>query len=103
MSKQEAAACLAMILLIDDDEEKVTRGPTRNWMLKRGTEGLYWNLVQELMVEDTQTWPLLVQIDKFLDDIIIPINFYCFRVSHFEWNKQSDNTYTLKYSLQFTV
>ena len=61
MSKQEAAACLAMILLIDD--EKVTRGPTRNWMLKRGTEGLYWNLVQELMVEDMQTYKEMMRMN----------------------------------------
>ena len=36
MSKQEAAACLSMILLIDDDEEKVTRGPIKKLDVEKG-------------------------------------------------------------------
>ena len=50
MSESEAAACLALVLLLDDDDKK-RRVPTRKWVRRRNSEGLYTNLVQELLAE----------------------------------------------------
>lgn len=55
MSESEAAACLALVLLLDDDDKK-RRGPTRKWVRRRNSEGLYTNLVQELLAEDTKSY-----------------------------------------------
>ena len=55
MSECEAAACLIIALMIDDDDKK-TRGSTRKWIRRREEEGMYANLVQELLVEDTRTY-----------------------------------------------
>ena len=54
MRECEAAACLIIALIIDDD--KKTRGSTRKWIRRREKEGMYANLVQELLVEDTRTY-----------------------------------------------
>ena len=35
---------------------KKTRGLTRKWIQRREEEGMYANLVQELLVEDTRTY-----------------------------------------------
>ena len=53
MSECEAAACLVIALILDEDKKK--RGPTRFWIRRREEEGMFPNLVQELLVEDTKT------------------------------------------------
>ena len=55
MSECEAATCLIIALMIDDDEKK-TRASTRRWIRQREEEGRYANLIQELLVEDTRTY-----------------------------------------------
>ena len=55
MVEKEAAAFILLALALDDDEKR-KRGPTRKWIQRREEEGLYANLVQELMVEDTRTY-----------------------------------------------
>ena len=55
MSECEAAAYLIIALMIDDDDKK-TRGSTRNWIRRREEEGMYANLVQELLVKDTRPY-----------------------------------------------
>ena len=54
MSECEAAACFIIALMIDDDDKK-TRVSTWKWISGREEEGMYDNLVQELLVEDTRT------------------------------------------------
>ena len=49
MSECEAAACLIITLMIDDDDKKA-RGS------RREEEGMYANLVQELLIEDTRAY-----------------------------------------------
>ena len=55
MSEREAGACLIIALMIDNEDRK-TRGSTRKWIRRREEEGMYANLVQELLVEDTKTY-----------------------------------------------
>ena len=55
MSECEAAACLIIAFMVDDDNKK-SRGSTRKWIRRREEEGIYANLVQELLVEDTRTY-----------------------------------------------
>ena len=45
-----------IIALIIDYEDRKTRGSTRKWIRRREEEGMYANLVQELLVEDTKTY-----------------------------------------------
>ena len=54
MSECEAAACLVIALILDEDKKK--RGPTRLWIRRREEEGMFSNLVQKLLVEDTKTY-----------------------------------------------
>ena len=60
MSECEAAACFIIALMIDDDDKK-TRGSTWKWIRGREEEGMYDNLVQELLVEDTRTYREMVE------------------------------------------
>ena len=55
LSRMSAAPCLIIALMIDDDDKK-TRVLTRKWIQRREEEGMYANLVQELLVEDTRTY-----------------------------------------------
>ena len=55
MAEKEAAAFILLALVLDDDEKR-KQGPTRKWIQRREEEGLYANLVEELMVEDTRTY-----------------------------------------------
>ena len=59
MAEKEAAAFILLALALDDDEKR-KRGPTRKWIQRREEEGVYANLVQELMVEDTRTYREIV-------------------------------------------
>ena len=62
MAEMEAAAFILLALALDDDEKR-KRGPTRKWIQRREEEGLYANLVQELMVEDTRTYREMMRMD----------------------------------------
>ena len=65
MAERKAVACLLLALVDDDDDEngKRKRGPTRNWIKRREEEGIYSNLVQELLVEDTVTYREMMRMD----------------------------------------
>ena len=62
MTQQEAAACLIIALIHDEDENK-NRRKTRNWIKKREQYGLYANLVQELRAEDTNAYKEMMRMD----------------------------------------
>ena len=38
--------------LVDSDDEKPTRGPTRDWVKRRQNKGYFNNKIQELRIED---------------------------------------------------
>ena len=61
MSECEASACLVIVLILDEDKKK--RGPTRRWILRREEEGMFSNLVQELLVEDTKTYREMMRMN----------------------------------------
>ena len=62
MAEKEAAAFILLALALDDDEKR-KRSPTGKWIQRREQEGLYVNLVQELMVEDTRTYKEMMRMD----------------------------------------
>ena len=62
MAEKEAATFILLALALDDDEKR-KRGPTRKWIQRREEEGIYANLVQELMVEDTRTYREMMRMD----------------------------------------
>ena len=62
MAEKEAAAFILLALALDDDEKR-RRGPTRKWIQRSEEEGLYADLVQELMVEDTRTYREMMRMD----------------------------------------
>ena len=61
MSECESAACLVIALILDEDKKK--RGPTRLWIRRREEEGMFPNLVQELLVEDTKTYREMMRMN----------------------------------------
>ena len=61
MSECAAAACLVIALILDDDKKK--RGPARFWIRRREEEGMFPNLVQELLVEDTKTYREMMRMN----------------------------------------
>ena len=61
MSECEAAACLVIALILDEDKKK--RGPTRLRIRRREEEGMFSNLVQELLVEDTKTYREMMRMN----------------------------------------
>ena len=48
----EAATLVVLCELLDSDDEKPTRGKTRNWIKRREERGYFSNIVQELKIED---------------------------------------------------
>ena len=78
MSECEAAACLVIALILDEDKKK--RGPTRLWIRPREEEGMFSNLVQELLVEDTKTYMEMMRMNyesfkeilRFIEPYITP-------------------------------
>ena len=52
MAEYQFAELVVISELIDSDDEKETRGKTRNWMKRRESHGYYNNIVQELLMED---------------------------------------------------
>ena len=61
MSECEAAACLVIALILDEDKKK--RGPTRLWIRRREEKGMFSNLVQKLLVEDTKTYSEMMRMN----------------------------------------
>ena len=79
MAEKQAAACLLFAMMLDDDE-KNTRGPTRKWVKRREEEGMYANLVQELLIENTETYREMMRMNhqcfklilQFIEPFITP-------------------------------
>ena len=75
MADKETAAFVLLPLALDDDEIR-KRDPTRKCIQRREEEGLYGNLIQELMVEDTRTYREMMRMDydcfKYILQLIEP-------------------------------
>ena len=48
----EAATLVVLCKLLESDDEKPTRGKTRNWIKRREERGYFSNIVRELKKED---------------------------------------------------
>ena len=48
----ELASLMLLNELLDSDDEKQTRGPTRDWAKRRRTKGYFNNIIKELKVDD---------------------------------------------------
>ena len=48
----ELATLVLLSELVDSDDEKPTRGPTRDWVKRRSSKGYYNNIIMELRIED---------------------------------------------------
>ena len=48
----ELATLVLLSELVDSDDEKPTRGPTRDWVKRRQNKGYFNNIIQELRIED---------------------------------------------------
>ena len=49
---EDLTAVIVLNELMDSDDEKLTRGKTRQWIRSREVRGYFTNIIQELIVED---------------------------------------------------
>ena len=49
--------------LMDSDDEKPTRGKTREWIRRRKESGYFTNIIQELIVEDRHGFREMFRMD----------------------------------------
>ena len=61
--KTSAALVLVLNELMDSDDEKPTRGKTREWVKRREQSGYFNNIVKELKVEDGLGFREMFQMD----------------------------------------
>ena len=62
MAKEEAAACIIISVILDDDDSKKVRGKTREWIKKRTKKGYFTNIIEELRVEDTNSYKEMMRM-----------------------------------------
>ena len=63
--KTSAALVLVLNELMDSDDEKPTRGKTREWVKRREQSGYFNSIVKELKVEDRLGFRKMFRIDDF--------------------------------------
>ena len=65
MADEKRSAVMVMLLneLLDSDDEKPTRGKTREWIKRRGENGYFNNIIQELRIEDRIGFREMFQMD----------------------------------------
>ena len=61
--KTSAALVLVLNELMDLDDEKSTRGKTREWVKRREQSGYFKNIVKELKVEDILVFREMFRMD----------------------------------------
>ena len=70
----ELATLLLLNELLGSDDEKPTRGPTRDWVKRRREKGYFNNIVKELRLEDRVFWFLLNSFSLFIPKHISILN-----------------------------
>lgn len=60
---EDLAAVIVLNELIDSDDEKPTRGKTRQWIRRREERGYFTNIIQELIVEDRHGFREMFRMD----------------------------------------
>ena len=56
MTDKELIGFIVLEVLEDDEKRLTARGKTRKWMKRRQEQGLYYNLVKRLKLEDTKVY-----------------------------------------------
>ena len=73
----EAATLVVLCELLDSDDEKPTRGKTRNWIKRREERGYFSNIVQELKIEDRLGFKDMFRVDvtdfEYVLSVIAPL------------------------------
>ena len=83
--KTSAALVLAFNELIDSDDEKPTRGKTREWVKRREQSEYFNNIVKELKVEDRLGFREMFRMD------VGGLEFILGKISHLISPRQMSN------------
>ena len=83
--KTSAALVLVLNELMDSDDEKPTRGKTREWVKRREQSGYFNNIVKELKVEDILGFPEMFRMD------VGDFEFILGKISHLISPRQMSN------------
>ena len=84
---QHSSAALVLVLneLMDSDDEKPTRGKTREWVKRREQSGYFNNIVKELKVEDRLGFREMFRMD------VEDFEFMLGKISHLISPRQMSN------------
>ena len=83
--KTSAALVLVLNELMDSDDEKPTRGKTREWVKRREESGYFHNIVKELKVEDRLGFREMFRMD------VGDFEFILGKISHLTSPRQMSN------------
>ena len=83
--KTSAALVLVLNQLMDSDDEKPTRGKTREWVKRREQSGYFNNIVKELKVEDRLGFREMFRMD------VGNFEFILGKISHLISPRQMNN------------
>ena len=61
----ELATLVLLNELVESDDEKPTRGPTRDWVKQRPNKGYFNNITQELRIMDRLGFRAMFRMDCF--------------------------------------
>ena len=86
--EEKASAALVLVLneLMDSDDEKATRGKTREWVKRRSQSGYFNNIVKELKVEDRIGFREMFRMD------VTDFDFLLSEISHLICPSQMSNS-----------
>ena len=74
--KMEAATLVVLCELLDSDDEKPTRGKTRNWIKRREERGYFSNIVQELKIEDRLGFKDMFRMDVTDFEYVLSVSMF---------------------------
>ena len=60
---EDLASVIILSELVDSDDEKPTRGKTRQWIRRRKERGHFTNIIQELIIEDRHGFREMFRMD----------------------------------------
>ena len=73
----DAATLVVLCELLDSDDEKPTRGKTKNWIKRREQKGYFRNIAQGLKIEDRLGFKDMFRMDvsdfEYVLSVIAPL------------------------------
>ena len=74
MAKRQAAAELAVLLILDDDnDDECECGKTRDWIKRREVKCAFTNIIKELRMEDSNGFKEMMRMDY---ETFLPLKLY---------------------------